>query len=200
MPGLNLNPEFRLKADEQTGEMIPLLDYYQHEPMDPMHISVPTKGVFAEAMMGKCNSCEVIDEKRFWRWEQSPIPDSPTAINPISLDSRRADPGNLQPAPLANPVVNIQNAPAAPDPSGIGGVLELLGKGDSFRDLTGLTQNQQNALEGLKQSMSTAQSFGAMGLDLRKAQMQQDMQKERLRTMKDLYEKGRLIKRIWIKS
>ena len=194
VPGLNLNPEFRLKADEQTGEMIPLLDYYQHEPMDPMHISVPTKGVFAEAMMGKCNSCEVIDEKRFWRWEQSPIPDSPTAINPVSLDSRRADPGNLQPAPLANPVVNIQNAPAAPDPSGIGGVLELLGKGDSFRDLTGLTQNQQNAIEGLKQSMSTAQSFGAMGLDLRKAQMQQDMQKERLRTMKDLYEKGKINK------
>ncbi|HUM46660.1 MAG TPA: hypothetical protein PLD84_07025, partial [Chitinophagales bacterium] len=194
VPGLNLNPEFRLKVNEQTGELIPLLDYYQQEPMDPIHISVPTKGVFAEAMMGKCNSCEVIDEKRFWRWEQSPIPDSPTAINPISLDSRRADPGNLQPAPLANPVVNIQNAPSAPDPSGIGTVLELLGKGDSFRDVTGLSQNQLNALEGLKQSMSTAQNFGAMGLDLKKAQMQQEMQKERLKTMKDLYEKGKINK------
>ena len=150
--GLNLDPNFGLSES--------LFDYYMVSASDPINISVPTKGVYAEAMMGACNSCEEKDESRFWRWEESPIPDSPTAINPISTDSRRADPGNLQPAPLSNPVVNIQNAPNVPDPTGLASTLSLLGKGDSFRDITGLSQNQTNALEALKASFDTTKTFG----------------------------------------
>jgi hypothetical protein len=135
-----------------------------------MRISMPTKGIYAEAVMGKCNSCEEKDESRFWRWEESPIPDSPnTQILPLNTDTRRADPGNLQPKDFPNPVVNIQNAPNIPDPTGLQNLLQLLGKGDSFRDLAGLTQNQLNALATFQKTLDSAQSFGKEAAELAKA-------------------------------
>jgi Papain-like cysteine protease AvrRpt2/N-acetylmuramoyl-L-alanine amidase len=149
--GLNLDPNFSLKES--------LSDYYRVSETEPISISIPTKGVYAEAMMGKCNACEKIDETRFWRWEESPIPDSPTAIQPIDTGSRRAEPPSLQPAPLPAPVLNIQNAPAAPDPTGLAATLGLLGKPDLFKDVTGLTQNQLNALESLKTSFDATKTF-----------------------------------------
>ncbi|OQY99662.1 MAG: hypothetical protein B6D41_01135 [Chloroflexi bacterium UTCFX4] len=151
-PGLNLNPDFGLKES--------LTDFYMVAASDQVNVSVPTKGVFAEAVMGKCNSCEEKDESRFWRWEESPIPDSPTAINPINTDTRRAEPGNLQPQALPNPIISLQNAPNAPDPTGLSGVLGLLGKSDLFKDITGLTENQKNALASLQSTLDAAKTFG----------------------------------------
>jgi polyhydroxyalkanoate synthesis regulator phasin len=85
------------------------------------------------------------------------------------MDTRRADPGNLQPKDFPNPVVNIQNAPALPDPSGLQSILQLIGKGDSFRDLTGLNQNQLNALATFQKSLDTAMAFGKEASELAKA-------------------------------
>ncbi len=150
-PGLNLNPDFGMKES--------LTEFYMTAAAEPISVSVPTKGVFAEAVMGKCNSCEKIEEDRFWRWEESPIPDSPTAINPINTDTRRADPGNLQPQALPNPIVNIQNAPNAPDPSGLSATLGLLGKSDIFKDITGLEGNQKNAMQAFQSSLDAAKTF-----------------------------------------
>jgi hypothetical protein len=150
-PGLNLNPDFGTKES--------LTEFYMTAAAEPISVSVPTKGVFAEAVMGKCNSCEKIEEDRFWRWEESPIPDSPTAISPINTDTRRADPGNLQPQVLPNPIVNIQNAPNAPDPSGLSATLGLLGKSDIFKDITGLEGNQKNAMQAFQSSLDAAKTF-----------------------------------------
>ncbi|MEM7802842.1 MAG: hypothetical protein AAF633_26870, partial [Chloroflexota bacterium] len=85
-PGYRLNPNLR-----GAQEDLNLLSLYKPvTPMEPTQVSVPTKGVFAEAIMGQCNSCEKIDETRFWRWSEEPIPDNPTAILPIDSGSRRA--------------------------------------------------------------------------------------------------------------
>ena len=147
-----------------------LFDQYYSEESDPARISLPTKGVYAESVMGKCNACEEKDESRFWRWEESPIPDSPnTQIDPLDTGTRRADPGNLQAKDFPSPIVSIQNAPAAPDPTGLSAILQLIGKGDSFRDLTGLNQNQLNALAAFQKSLDTAQSFGKEAGELAKA-------------------------------
>jgi hypothetical protein len=164
--GLNLDPNFGLSDS--------LTDYYMVAASDPISISVPTKGVYAEAMMGHCNSCEEKDESRFWRWEESPIPDSPTEINPISTESRRAEPGNLQSLPLTNPMISIQNAPGAPDPTGLAGTLNLLGKADTFRDITGLSENQRNALEALKASYEATKTFGQEAAKLEIQKMMND--------------------------
>lgn len=170
------------QLDPTIDETFDLFAQYYHDEPDPMRISIPTKGIYAEAVMGKCNSCEVKDESRFWRWEESPIPDSPnTQILPINTDTRRADPGNLQPKDFPNPVVNIQNAPSMPDPTGLQKVLDVLGTSDVFRDATGLTASQSNALATYQKTLDTAQAFGKEAAELAKAatkiQLVKDAQK-----------------------
>lgn len=146
-----------------------LFEQYYSEENDPRRISLPTKGVYAESVMGKCNACEEKEESRFWRWEESPIPDSPnTQILPLNTDTRRADPGNLQPKDFPNPVVNIQNAPNMPDPAGLQKMLDLIGNSEAFRDATGLNQNQLNALATYQKTLDTAQAFGKEAAELAK--------------------------------
>ncbi len=157
------------QLDPTIDETFDLFAQYYQDEQEPMRISMPTKGIYAEAVMGKCNSCEEKDETKFWRWEESPIPDSPnTQILPLNTETRRADPGDLQAKDFPNPVVNIQNAPNVPDPTGLQGLLQLLGKGDSFRDITGLNQNQLNALATFQKTMDTAQAFGKEAAELAK--------------------------------
>ena len=110
--------------------------------------------------MGDCNSCEEIDETRFWRWEQEPCPDEPTAIAPVSTASLQTPAPVLTPKDFAAPIVAIQNAPAAPAPTDLSAALQVLGNADAFRDITGLAQNQLNALSALQSSLKTAEAFG----------------------------------------
>ena len=164
--GMRLDPVFRDAEDEGVS----LLDHYRPTtPDDPLRIALPTKGIYAEAVMGQCNSCEIKEEDRFWRWEESPIPDSPTPIQPVSTDSRRSEPPSLTPQPFSSPIINLQNAPAAPDPTGMANALQLLSNPNLFRDITGLEGNQRNALEAMKSSLEAAQQYGAEAADVAKS-------------------------------
>lgn len=174
--GYHLDPTFKQADDE---EPIDLLEHYQPTtPVAPLRLAVPTKGVFAESVMGACNSCEKKDESRFWRWEESPCPDDPTAIQSPGTESRRAKPPDLTPQPFPQPIVAFQNVPSAPDPTGISALTQLLGNPSLFRDVTGLTENQKNALAGLQGALSTAQFFGGKAADLAlQGSMRQDIDK-----------------------
>lgn len=154
------------KLDPTLDEKVDLFQHYYEDPLDPIHTTLPTKGVFAEAVMGKCNSCEKKDETRFWRWEESPIPDSPTTINPINTPVPQNIQPNLQGRDFPSPIINLQNAPALPDPQGYGSLVQLLSNPNLFRDITGLTENQRNALAAFQTSMNGAQSFAGMAKDL----------------------------------
>jgi hypothetical protein len=134
------------QLDPLYDNNINLFEHYYADPTDSIHLSLPTKGVYAEAIMGKCNSCEEKEDQRFWRWEESPIPDSPTTINPVSLPTPQDIQPNLQVKDFPNPSINIQNAPQIPDPQGYGKLVDLLGKSDLFKDITGLSENQKNAM------------------------------------------------------
>ncbi len=158
-------PGFQL--DPTLDDAIDLFEHYYENPKDPVHIALPTKGVFAEAVMGKCNSCEKKDESRFWRWEESPIPDSPTTINPFTLPTpQNVQPNNLQPKDFPTPIINLQNGPTLPDPQGFGSLVSLLSNPNLFKDITGLTENQKNALAALQGAFGTAQFFGGKAADL----------------------------------
>ncbi|MEU9918995.1 papain-like cysteine protease family protein [Streptomyces sp. NPDC051001] len=156
-PGQRLDPtyEFARSTPEDLRHL------YAADPPAPMRISVPTPGVFAEAVLGSCNSCELIDDTRFWRWEDAPLPDLPTPIAALSTDSRRTAPPGLAPDQFPDPVVRLQDTPAAPAPSGLAAAFTALGTPNIFRDLTGLVLNQQNAAEGLKTSITAAQGFAS---------------------------------------
>ena len=152
-PGNRLDPGFKM----DTG--VTLLEHYDPQsPAPPSRVSLPTRGVFAEAVMGDCNACEKIDDSRFWRWEESPI-DEPPALDVTAVASRRSEPNFGTPTPFPTPIVSIQNAPQAPDPTGLAAALETLTK-QSFPDITGLTGTQANAAAAFAKAMDTALAFG----------------------------------------
>jgi hypothetical protein len=180
--GLNINEDFLLipiytiedgisigtEKNKKIGVIddesrINLIDLYKPLPgttlePKPFRVSIPTKGLFAESVAGACNSCEKIDDSRFWKWEEHPI-DDPTSIQPISTDTRRAEPLNLTAKDFPTPMINIQNAPSAPDPQGLANALMLMGKSDMFKDITGLDQTQKNALQAMLSNQDTAKYF-----------------------------------------
>ncbi|HEU4657704.1 MAG TPA: papain-like cysteine protease family protein [Capillimicrobium sp.] len=154
-PGAKLDPTYEF-ADATAEDLRHL---YAGDPAPPMRISLPTRGVFAEAVLGHCNSCEVIDDSRSWRFEEAPIPDAPTAIQPLSTGSRRRPEPSLTPDVFPEPLVRLQQAPAAPDPTGLAAAMTTLGTAGVFRDITGLALNQANSAAALKTAIGTAQTF-----------------------------------------
>ena len=100
-------------------------------------ITLPTRGVFAEGKLGHCNVSEEIDNTRFWKWEEHPIPFEAPGINPVTPIT--PSPQAVEAAPTAFPqsLVNIVNPSPAPDPTGLGAALSLLGTPNIFRDMSG---------------------------------------------------------------
>jgi hypothetical protein len=122
---------------------------------DAKEIPLPSGGVFAEAVLGRSNSAEKLDVTRFWNWQDSPIPLQPPEIADISTGSR-AEPENLLPGQLGQPLVNIVNPSALPDPTGLGPILGALQAGNMFRDMSGIA-----ATQALAQAAQQASSQGA---------------------------------------
>ena len=119
-------------------------------------ISLPARGVFAEAKLGHCNAAEVIDNTRFWDWQTSPDPDAAPSIGDVSLASRNAQPA-LAATTLPGSLVNIVNPAPAPDPVAMAGALGLLGKSDIFRDMS--MQSQVGALTQALASDATSMTL-----------------------------------------
>lgn len=162
------------KADKRpTLEANSLLEHYAPTvPSPPYRVSVPTRGVFTEAIQGACNSCEKIEEGRR-DWPDKDL-DEPTAINPIQTKAPEFDPNqeaNLRPTPMNQPVINIQNAPPAPAPgAGLTDALNLLGKASTFANITGLEGNQQNAIKAAAMTSEAAKHVADVSADLAKTQ------------------------------
>lgn len=117
-------------------------------------ISLPTRGVLGEAVLGHCSSAEKIDLTRFWNWQDSPSDTAPT-ISPVSLPTAGASiAGNLSaPNSLTGLPSLINNVLTAPQPNT--SLLQALGQNaanqkDFATALTGaeqlasLIQNTQN--------------------------------------------------------
>jgi len=166
--GLRIDPVFRSQEN--------LLDIYKTEKTAPFRISLPTGGYFMEAVQGSCNACEDLDYTKA-RFHGFGCTDEPTPIQELSTDTRRSDPGNLQAKDLPTNIVNFQTVPHAPSPTDLSSVFTMLGKGDSFRDLSGLSENQKNALAALTKTADSAVDMGRMTTDLVKTAMAQNLEK-----------------------
>jgi hypothetical protein len=167
--GLRIDPVFRSQDN--------LLDIYKpKDKVEPFRVSLPTGGYFMEAVQGSCNACEELDYTKA-RFHGFGCTDEPTPIQELSTDTRRTDPGNLQAKDLPASIVNFQNVPQAPNPTDLNSVLTLLGKGDSFRDLSGLTENQKNALAALVKNADSALAMGQMTADMVKTALAQNVEK-----------------------
>jgi hypothetical protein len=190
VPGLRLDKSYEL-AEQEPAQLI---DLYASDPVPPMRISVPTKGVFAEAVMGACNSCEVKDDTRFWHWEDAPIPDEPTAIEQVSTATRRGVAPNLAPDEFPSALVSLQTAPKAPAMAGLAAALDLIGTPNLFGDLTGLTLNQQASAEAFDAASKTATFFAQQGGALAQQRfLNRDMDRT-IKRIKDARDSGMITK------
>jgi hypothetical protein len=184
VPGKHLDPNYRSDKERQTS----LVDLYAVDGPPPSRVSVPTKGVFAEAVLGACNSCEKKDDTRFWRWEESPIPDQPMPISAVGTDSRRSGLPDLRPDAFPDALVRYQQVPNSPDPTGLLSALKLIGTPNLFRDLSGLDLNQQASAAAFSKALETAQFFGTQAANLaqqRYANTEMDRNLERVKKAVD---------------
>lgn len=160
-PGLRIDP--RLDAESKGN----LIDLYATDVRPPLRVSVPTRGVYAEAIQGQCVACEKIDDSRYWRWTAAGMLEPPM-IAEVGTGSRADVEQPLTATPLAAPLVSIQNAPDLPNPAGLADVFKVLAKPDLFTDIAGLEGTQKNARAAFDAALSAASSVATTAADLAK--------------------------------
>ncbi|MBK8001232.1 MAG: OmpA family protein [Verrucomicrobia bacterium] len=146
-------------GDVQTPADLHNLYADNQPPSDPLLVSLPSDGLYAQSILDECQALEEHFGNRDWVLNDK----DPElgGIDPALLASRRAEPtGEPKPTPLPATIVNLQNAPDAPAPSGLADVLNAVTKADSFRDMAGLSATQANALGALQAAAGLATSFG----------------------------------------
>lgn len=148
-----------------------LYNYYaSHQiPSDPLYVSLPTDGLYAQTVMDQCGALEEHFGNTDWALSQ-PEPDLGT-IAPELLQTRATQPEGTTPTPLPQTIINLQNAPEAPAPSGLAGVLGAVQNANAFRDMAGLAGTQANARAGLETAAGLATTFGQQAAALKLAEM-----------------------------
>ncbi|RYD98716.1 MAG: hypothetical protein EOP54_06750 [Sphingobacteriales bacterium] len=153
------------EANILTGDEL-LKQYEPITPMEPYRISVPTKGVYLETVQSACNACEKVYPNSSQDWDKFRT-DEPTGFMPITTPTPTVTDWKAAFKDFANPMINIQNAPATPEPAaGLAGLSELLGKSGVFTDITGLQGNQQNAIKTYLSNNENAKAFAEMAKGL----------------------------------
>lgn len=136
-------------------------------------ITMPTRGVFAEGKLGHCNVAEEIDNTRFWKWEEHPIPIQAPEIAPVVPTTPTPVPTNPAPTPFPQSLVNVVSPSPAPDPVGLAAALQLLGTPEIFRDMSGraevadllkkLSDNTISIAEAANRAREIQAKYGSAG-------------------------------------
>lgn len=165
-PGYKIDLSYIVEQPEEGQAVeIDLLEHYKPlTPIPPYRVSFKNNGVFADAVQGACDACEKVKDNTSQDWDKFKT-DEPTAINAVTVPVPEVTDWKAAFKDFATPIVNIQNAPAAPAPgSGLAaaGIMDLLGKNNVFKDITGLDQNQKNAMQTYLSNQENAKAFAEM--------------------------------------
>jgi hypothetical protein len=155
-----------VNEDGET-ENVSLFDHYKpYTPIPPYRISVPSKGVFLEAVQGQCDACERVKENSSQDWTKFTT-EEPTPVLPVQTPVPTITDWKAAFKDFAPPLINIQNAPATPAPgAGLSGLPELLGKSGIFKDITGLDATQQNVIRTYLSNQENAKAFAEMAKNM----------------------------------
>jgi hypothetical protein len=123
-------------------------------------VTLPTRGLFAEAQLGHCNACELRDITRNSDWTEMTT-EEPPAIAGIEPGPQGQFPG-LTPTQLPANVIQIAQPPNAPDPGGLAAALKLLGTANLFRDMSAL--DEASALLGKLADGTVTTLAGMVGI------------------------------------
>jgi hypothetical protein len=146
-----------------------LYGYYaaRQNPREAMYVSLPTDGLYAQTIMDECEALE--EHFGNTNWVLSDKEPELGEIAPELLLTRRAEPQPTTPSPFPQTIVNLQNAPEAPPPSGLAGVLSAVTTPNAFRDMAGLAGTQANVQAAMQTAASLAQNFGNQAAALKLA-------------------------------
>jgi hypothetical protein len=151
-----------------------LFNYYvaKDAPSEPILVSLPTDGLYAQAVMDECSALEEHFGNTDWALNEPDL--ELGSIAPELLATRRAEPVSSQPSPFPQTIINLQNAPEAPAPAGLAGALSAVTTASAFRDMAGLAGTQANAATALQSAAALASSFGAQAAALKLAETAKD--------------------------
>ncbi|PVH70433.1 hypothetical protein DL98DRAFT_577871 [Cadophora sp. DSE1049] len=164
------SPEISIESQE---------DLYSHYNAnqtisDPMRISLPTDGLYAQTIMDECVALEEHHGNQDWVLDD-PDPEL-GALDSSLLTSRRAEPPKTDLTPFPTTIINLTNSTPAPAPQGISGALNAVQNAGAFRDMAGLAGTQALATAGLQTAASLATTFGGSAASLKLAEMQSKQQ------------------------
>jgi len=101
-------------------------------------VFLPTAGVFAEAILGRSNASEFVDPRRFWNWQDSPIPFSAPQIAALQAGNHVVSDSSVELSPnIPTSNLNIINPPQYPLPNSLASALQAVQNGNMFRDMAG---------------------------------------------------------------
>ncbi|MBD0695437.1 hypothetical protein BG452_03895 [Streptomyces sp. CBMA123] len=124
-------------------------------------VAIATKGVFAEAVLGRANSAEKIDLTRFWNWKDSPIQITPADIAPVSTASR-AQNLDTKVAPLGASEARFTPLVAMPDPTALQ-TAQAIATANLFRDMSGINTVTQVLTKGIEAAANNDKAAGERG-------------------------------------
>jgi hypothetical protein len=163
--------------------------YLDHEARsEPIRISLPTDGFYAQAIMDKCEACE--EHYGTVDWVLGDSEPGLVELGVDALSSRRADPANLAPSAMSESLINLPDVPSAPDPAGFTSLLNAITKSDAFRDMAGLAGTQAAAQAAMKTAADLAGQFGGKAVDLRKAELATQQAPQKLNAIDKASKKG----------
>lgn len=138
-------------------------------------VTLPTRGLFAEAQLGHCNACERRDMMRMWDWNEMTV-EEPPEIGGITPGPKGSAPSIAQ-GQLPGNVVQITQPQAAPDPTALAAALGVLKTPDIFRDMAGLEEVSKMLGE-----MANAADVNTQALAHRAQQLIEEMKAEKQKT------------------
>jgi hypothetical protein len=152
------------KVPITTGIIQNALTEFHRKAFSPprSHITIPTRGVLGEAVLGTSPSAEKIDLTRFWNWQDSPIPQA-SEISPISLNRGSSLISGLEgPKALTGLSPMIANINATPASEG-GELVKALIAGANTKDIPDITGSKELA-ELVSKNLATSESARADAL------------------------------------
>ena len=107
-PGFKVNQNMIVPTTSAEGVASnSLLDLYKPEmPSPPYRLSVPSRGVYSESIIGQCDSCEKVKPDSSQDWTKFTT-DEPTAINPVQTVVPTITNYDPKTKDFAQPMINL---------------------------------------------------------------------------------------------
>lgn len=113
------------------------LNEFKQKSIKKDTVHLPSAGVFAEAILGRSNSSEFVNARRFWNWQDSPIPNLAPQITPIQAGNHVInDNGDILNPTVPASNLNIINPPQYPLTTSLNSALQAVQNGSMFNDMS----------------------------------------------------------------